>query len=93
VAGGAGTAFENKDQLLITGAILEGYLHYAEYDQAKEWLVKFLGLLTDAVKAEGDIDWEPQSMAMSGEPGGYSSGEPWIDPYAATGDALYGYPE
>lgn len=84
---------DNKDHMIITGAILEGYLHFEEYDSAKEWLQKFLGQLIDAVHAEGDIDWEPQAEPMSNAPGGYSSGEPWIDPYGSTGDALYGYPE
>jgi hypothetical protein len=93
VSGGSDTVFENKDQLLICGGILEGYLHFAEYEQATQWLQKFLGLLVDGVRAEGDIDWEPQAQAMSTEPGGYSSGEPWLDPYATTLDPLYGYDE
>ena len=88
--------FENKDQLLITMGILEGYLHFEEYTDAAIWLAKALGLLTDAVRAEGDVDWEPQaSAAMLGTygQGGYYSGEPWLDPYANTGDPLYHYPE
>ena len=92
-AGSAATQFENKDQVLISAAILEGYLHFEEYNDVPVWLARFLGLLTDAIKAEGDIDWEPQAAPMSTSPGGYTSGEPWIDPYAAAGDALYGYPE
>ncbi len=92
-AGSTATDFENKDQLLITMAILEGYLHLEEYDDAKVWLNKALGLLVDAVRVEGDIDWEPQASAMSTDPGGYQSGEPWIDPYATSGDPLYGYTE
>lgn len=93
VSGDAGSQFEDKDQLLITGAILEGYLHFEEYTDAAIWLQKFLGLMIDAVRAQGDIDWEPQAEAMSYEPGGYTSGEPWLDPYAEAGDPLFGYPE
>lgn len=92
-ASSTSTDFENKDQLLICMAILEGYLHFEEYDDAAVWLQKALGLLTDAVHAEGDIDWEPQASAMSTQPGGYTSGEPWLDPYASMGDPLYGYAE
>lgn len=92
-AGSTASDFENKDQLLICAAILEGYLHFEEYKDAEVWTAKFLGLLQDAVHAEGDIDWEPEASAMSSAPGGYTSGEPWIDPYASIGDALYGYPE
>jgi hypothetical protein len=84
---------EHKDQLLICGSILEGYIHFEEYESAKEWLQKFLGLLQDAVHAEGDVDWEPQAEAFSLNKGGHISGEPWIDPYAGSGDPLYDYPE
>ena len=80
--------------------ILEGYLHFEEYDDAAIWLAKGLGLLTDAVRAEGDIDWEPQAMPFgSGDGaygfgrGGYMAGEPWLDPYAAYNDPLFNYPE
>jgi len=85
--------FENKDQLLISVAILEGYLHFEEYEDAKVWLQRSVGLLMDAVRAEGDVDWEPEAEGMSLTQGGYTAGEPWLDPYANTNDPLYGYAE
>lgn len=87
------SVFERKDQLLITVGVLEGYLHFQEYEDAKIWYQRFLGQLTDAVHAEGDVDWEPQASEFMPSPGGYRSGEPWLDPYAGVGDALYNYPE
>jgi hypothetical protein len=92
-AGSASTDYERKDQLLITSAILEGYLHFEEYSDAEVWLRKFLGALGDAIRVEGDIDWEPQAEAFSMNRGGYTSGEPWIDPYAGVDDPLYNYSE
>ena len=91
-AGSGSTTFEYKDQLLISSAVLEGYLHFEEYDDVAVWLARFLGLLQDAVRAEGDVDWEPQAQEFRGV-AGYVSGEPWIDPYAGMGDPLYGYNE
>lgn len=92
-AGSTASDFENKDQLLITMAIMEGYLHFEQYDDAQIWLQKGLGLLMDAVRAEGNIDWEPEAQAMGEGRGGYSSGEPWLDPYSNISDPLYGYAE
>jgi hypothetical protein len=94
-SGSTATDFERKDEVLIAAAILEGYLHLEEYESAKIWSARFIGLLTDAVRGEGDVDWEPQAQAMAGAygQGGYTSGEPWIDPYAGVGDPLYSYPE
>jgi len=89
-AASTATQFENKDQVLISAAILEGYLHFEEYNDVPIWLARFLGLLQDSVKAEGDIDWEPEAMEFRGQ-GGYAVGEPWLDPYATTGDPLYNY--
>lgn len=83
--------FEDKDQLIITTGIFETYFALEEYADAKIWYARFLGQLTDAVRASGDIDWEPQAQPDGDE--GYNSGEPWIDPYAGTGDPLYNYPE
>ncbi len=83
--------FENKDQLIITAGIMETYLALEEYADAQVYLAKMLGQLKDAVKAEGDVDWEPE-----GEPMGalkYTSGEYWIDPYGTVDDPLGGYPE
>ena len=73
--------YENKDDLLIAMAILEGYLHFEEYTDADTWFARAMKLLSDAVKAEGDMDWEPQAEVM-GSRGGYTVGEPWLDPYA-----------
>lgn len=52
---------EDKDQLIVTAGILETYLALEEYTDAKAYYELFLGRLTDAVKAEGDDDWEPQA--------------------------------
>ena len=84
--------FENKDQLLVTSGILEGYLHFEEYTDAQTWYQRFLGQLSDAVHVEGDVDWEPDAEEFSRMPGGYRSGEPWLDPYASIGDPLHDYP-
>lgn len=82
---------EDKDQLIVTTGVFETYFALEEYEDAKIWYAKFLGQLKDAVRATGDIDWEPQS-APHGD-AGYNSGEPWIDPYGGAGDPLSGYPE
>lgn len=87
------TEYEYKDQLLITAAILEGYLHFEEYNDVAVWTQLFLGRMSDAIKAEGDMDWEPQAAEFSNGRGGYSSGEPWIDPYGTPSDPLSGYTE
>lgn len=83
--------FYFKDQLIITAAILEGYLHFAEYDQVKIWIDIFNLRLKDAIRAEGDADWEPHASEFKSNKGGYQSGEPWLDPYATATDPLYGY--
>ena len=85
------SSFENKDQLLVTAGTFETYFALEEYNDAKIWYARFLGQLTDAVRATGDIDWEPQASPHDAE--GYSSGTPWTDPYGSTGDPLYNYPE
>jgi len=81
---------EDKDELLVTAGVLQTYLALQEYGDAKVWYELFIGQLTDAVRAEGDEDWEPQAEPH-GYPG-YKSGEPWIDPYGSSGDPLYNYP-
>lgn len=83
--------FYYKDQLIITASILEGYLHFAEYDQVKVWEAEFQLKLKEAIHAEGDIDWEPHASEFKSAKGGYQSGEPWLDPYASGMDPLYGY--
>ena len=84
--------FENKDQLLVAATILETYLALEEYADASIWLPKVMGLLTDAVKAEGDSDWEPMAehinISMQ-----ESSGSPWTDPGGTPDDPMWGYPE
>jgi hypothetical protein len=82
---------EDKDQLILTAGILETYLALKEYTDARAWYELFIGQLEDAVRAEGDEDWEPEAQPF-GNPS-YSSGSPWNDPYGGSGDALYNYPE
>ena len=84
--------FENKDQLVFTGGVLETYLALEEYTDAKIWFDRFRGLLYDSIKVEADIDWEPEAEGF-GEVPSYTTGTPYSDPYGETGDALYGYPE
>lgn len=81
---------EDKDQLVLTAGVLETYLALEEYTDAKVWFELFMGRLTDAVKADGDEDWEPEAEPHGGGPG-YQSGEPWIDPFV--GGPLQGYPD
>jgi hypothetical protein len=83
--------FYFKDQLIITAAILEGYIHFAEYDQVKIWEELFMIRIKEAIHAEGDADWEPHASEFKTSKGGYQSGEPWLDPYATSTDPLYGY--
>lgn len=85
------TQFIQKDQLVITAAILEGYLHFEEYNDVKIWAELFVGRLHEAIMAEGDMDWEPKADPFKASRGGYESGEPWIDPYGSPMDPLYGY--
>lgn len=84
--------FLNKDQLLVTAGILETYLALEEYTDAKSYYQLFLGQMNDAIKAEGDVDWEPEAEAFGGS-GNIESGQPWLDPYGSAGDPLYGYTE
>lgn len=83
--------FEYKDQLLISAGILEGYLHFEEYNDVTIWAQRFTGQLSDAIKTQGDMDWEPQSEPFNSGVGGHTSGEPWIDPFI--GGPLQGYPD
>ena len=84
--------FDNKDQLVITGGILETYLALEEYGDAEVWYARFLGQLRDAVHAEGDVDWEPQAEEFDAIVR-YSSGTVYDDPYGHPEDPLYGYSE
>ena len=83
--------YDNKDQLLVTAGVMETYLALEEYADVAIWYPKFLGQLKDAVRAEGDVDWEPQAEPFGGFRE-YGSGEPWVDPFGGTEDPLYGYP-
>lgn len=83
---------EDKDQLVLTAGVLETYLALEEYTDAKLWYELFMGRLIDAVKGEGDDDWEPEAQGFREGPG-YQSGTPWSDPYAGYGDPLHNYPE
>lgn len=80
----------NKDQLILTGGVLETYLALEEYVDARVWYERFLGQLKDAVDVEGDVDWEPE--AEQGAIPAYRSGEPWLDPHGSVDDPLWGYP-
>ena len=82
---------EDKDQLLLTVGILETYLALEEYGDAKFWYVLFLGKLEDAVRADGDEDWEPQAEPHGAFPE-YRSGSPGSDAFGTSNDPLYGYP-
>jgi hypothetical protein len=83
--------FDTKDQLLISAAILEGYLHFEEYEDVKIWMARFIGQLSDVIKTTGDMDWEPTREGFSTGQAGYISGEPWTSPDGQVGDPLYGY--
>lgn len=82
---------EDKDQLLVTAGVLETYLALEEYNDAKIWYELFVGQLADAVRGEGDEDWEPEAEPSGGP--GYRSGEPWLDPYGTAADPLGRYPD
>lgn len=88
---GSTSTFENKDQLLITAGVFETYMALEEYVDAKIWYERMLGQLRDAIRAEGDVDWEPMADGF-GEPG-YRSASPWTDPFGQVGDPLHGYVE
>lgn len=81
----------NKDELIVAMGVFETYLALQEYPDAAVFLQKSVGLLTDAARAEGNVDWEPQAEGMF--TGAYDSGTPWLDPYGSEGDPLYNYPE
>lgn len=85
------SSFENKDQLIITAGILEGFIHFGEYEDVKIWMPLFMSRLSDAIKLTGDMDWSPQATEFSSNRGGYSSSQPWIDPFATASDPLHGY--
>lgn len=82
---------EDKDQLILTCGVMETYLALEEYNDVKVWYQLFVGQLTDAVRAEGDDDWEPEAEPHGGFPG-YVSGEPWLDPFGTASDPLSQYP-
>ncbi|MBU2052504.1 hypothetical protein KKH13_04845 [Patescibacteria group bacterium] len=82
---------EDMDELIVTVGVMETYLALQQYTDAKIWYELFRGQLEDAVRAEDEMDWEPDAEPM-GSPG-YDSGTPWNDPYGGSGDALYGYTE
>lgn len=85
--------FENKDELLIVMTVMETYLALEEYTDAAAWFNKGLGMLNDAVKVEGDIDWEPQAEPIDLGGIGSLSGTPWTEPGSTADDPLYMYPD
>ena len=84
--------FSNKDQLLVVATVMETYLALEEYTDATAWFNKMLGMLNDAVRVEGDVDWEPQAEPIDLGMIGTISGAPWMEPGAMPDDPLYGYP-
>lgn len=88
-AGTQESDYLDKDPLIVATGILEMYLLLEEYEDAKIWFQRVSGLLQDAIKAESDVDWEPQAMG-SGEFAYPVSGTPWTDPFGSAGDPLYG---
>ena len=85
--------FDSKDQLLLTATVMETYLALEEYSDAAIWFNKLVGMLNDAVKAEGDVDWEPEAEPYNSGRDTVVSGTPWLEPGSMSGDPLYGYPE
>lgn len=83
--------FKDKDELIVSAGVLETYLALEEYEDAKIWYQKFIGNLGNSIRAEGDVDWEPDAEPHNFRPD-YASGTPEQDPFGATGDPLYGYP-
>jgi len=84
--------YENKDQLLIVTGIMETYLALEEYNDASVWMNKMMGMLNDAMKVEGDVDWSPQAEPIDLGTQGSMSGTPWSEPGATVDDPMYGYP-
>ena len=84
--------FDTKDQLLVVATVMETYLALEEYADASIWFNKMLGMLNDAMKAEGDVDWEPQAEPINIYGPGSVSGTPWSEPGAVSDDPLYDYP-
>lgn len=80
----------NKDQLITMMGIFETYLALEEYTDAGVYKARVSGLLKDAIGTEADIDWEPEAEPHMARPG-YSSGQPWIDPFGDAYDPLSGY--
>ena len=85
--------FESKDELLIMTTIMETYLALEEYNDAAIYFNTMAGMLVDAVKAEGDIDWEPQGEPFDYGHLGSMSGTPWTEPGSSPDDPMYGYPD
>lgn len=85
--------FEYKDQLLYTMGVMETYLALEEYQDAAVWFSKVTGMLSDAIKQEGDADYEPQAEPINLRDIGVISGTPWSEPGGAVDDPLYGYPD
>ena len=90
---GSYSDFSNKDQLLVAATVLETYLALEEYADVAVWLPKVMGLLTDAMKAEGDSDWEPQAEAINLQGMTNVTGSPWQEAGGTPDDPLWGYPE
>lgn len=84
--------FSNKDQLLVVMTVMETYLALEEYSDAAIWFNKAMGMLTDAMKAEGDVDWEPLAEPIDLRTPQSISGAPWIEPGSTMDDPMYGYP-
>lgn len=82
--------FSNKDELLVTGGVLETYLALEEYADAAIWLSKFVGQLKDSISEEGDPDWEPRAEFFRTDrvP---AVGKPWLSASGHPDDPMFGY--
>jgi hypothetical protein len=84
--------YEDIDEVLIAGGVLETYLALEEYTDAKIWEGRFLSLLGAAKATDGDeVNWSPEAEPMGSAMNTPQSGKPWIDPMGDPNDPLYGY--
>lgn len=83
--------FNDRDKLIVTAGVYEFYKALQEYKDVEVWKGILDDELAKEVKLCGDVDWEPKRREFMDD-SYYTSGEPWLDPFAGAGDPLYGYP-